>query len=109
MFPNTKDSLINKFLTTFYSTQKIKLTSCNPGNFLFYTSQRIKEIKNIKRRVYDALNVLVAVGILGKHQRCVCITEWTNIPGKRHATEWTKVNTKIDHLNKLKKNCADKT
>lgn len=31
-------------------------------------------MKNIKRRVYDALNVLVAVGILGKQQRCVCIT-----------------------------------
>jgi len=93
----------------FCSIQRIKLTNCNPSNFVFILSQRIKEIKNIKRRVYDALNVLVAVGILGKHQRCVCITEWTNIPGKRHATEWTKVNAKIDQLNKLKKNCADKT
>lgn len=106
---NIKGLLTNKFLTMFYSIQRIKLISCNPGTFLCDKSQKIKEIKNIKRRVYDALNVLVAVGILGKHQRCVCITEWTNVPGKRHATEWAKVNNKIDHLNKLKKNCADKS
>lgn len=53
---------------------------------MFIRSQRSKEVKNIKRRVYDALNVLVAVGILGKSQRCVCTTEWTNIPGKRHSS-----------------------
>jgi hypothetical protein len=52
-------------------------------------------VKNIKRRVYDALNVLVAVGILGKHQRNVCMTEWTDIPGKKLSGQWQKINSKI--------------
>lgn len=66
-------------------------------------SQKVKEIKNIKRRVYDALNVLVAVGILKKSQRCVCKTEWTKYPGKKLSNEWQKINYKMQEFNKLKK------
>lgn len=40
-------------------------------------------MKNIRRRVYDALNVLVSVGILGKNDRCVVATSSTDIPGKK--------------------------
>jgi hypothetical protein len=33
------------------------------------TSERVREEKNIKRRVYDAINVLIAAGVLDKDER----------------------------------------
>ena len=48
------------------------------------------------------------MGILGKHQRCVCNTEWTNIPGKKHSIHWQNINNKIDYISKLKRSCVDK-
>lgn len=51
-------------------------------------------MKNIRRRVYDALNVLVSVGILGKEQRCVVHTEMTNIPGKKLSAHWELITEK---------------
>lgn len=35
------------------------------------SSERIREEKNIKRRVYDAINVLIAAGVLDKDERGV--------------------------------------
>jgi hypothetical protein len=48
------------------------------------------------------------MGILGKHQRCVTNTEWTNIPGKKHSNQWQNANNKIDQISRLKKSCIDK-
>ncbi len=45
-------------------------------------------MKNIRRRVYDALNVLVSVGILGKDQRFVVHTDQTSVPGKKLSSHW---------------------
>jgi hypothetical protein len=51
-------------------------------------------MKNIRRRVYDALNVLVSVGILGKYERCVVQTEFTNVPGKKLSEHWDLITEK---------------
>jgi hypothetical protein len=45
-------------------------------------------MRNIRRRVYDALNVLVSVGILGKSDRCVTHTSITTVPGKKLSEHW---------------------
>jgi hypothetical protein len=36
---------------------------------------RIREEKNVRRRVYDAINVLIAAGVLEKHGKCVTLRE----------------------------------
>jgi len=50
----------------------------------------------------------VAVGILAREDRCVTMTEWTDVPGKKLSKQWQNVNSKIDHLKNLKKKNTDK-
>lgn len=46
------------------------------------TQSKIKEEKNIKRRVYDALNVLISVGVIEKKSKKISIREHTSVGTK---------------------------
>jgi hypothetical protein len=69
-----------------------------PSSYQIIFREREKESKNIRRRVYDALNVLVSVGILGKEQRCVIHTQFTSVPGKKLSAHWQAITTKQRYL-----------
>jgi hypothetical protein len=49
------------------------------------------------------------MGILKRHQECVCVTKFTDIPGKNHSKQWQNVNNKINRISELKKSCSDKS
>lgn len=49
-------------------------------------------MSNIRRRVYDALNVLLTVGILGKRGRNVVPTDSTCLQGRKHSQFWAEIN-----------------
>ncbi|KRX01514.1 hypothetical protein PPERSA_01417 [Pseudocohnilembus persalinus] len=50
-----------------------------------------KDEQNIKRRVYDALNVLIAANVIQKHGKVVSSIENTNLSGKcLNRDDWTK-------------------
>ena len=54
------------------------------------TPDHFKNQQNIKRRVYDALNVMIAAGVLTKTGKCVSLNKGSNP---------LKLNTKRTHLN----------
>lgn len=54
------------------------------------TPDHFKNQQNIKRRVYDALNVMIAAGVLTKTGKCVSLNKCSNP---------LKLNTKRTHLN----------
>ena len=61
-----------------------------------------KNEKNIRRRVYDALNVLVAVGVLEKNQKKVVPQEHSSIEWKKKhlyklALEYLNVSSLVNH------------
>ena len=69
---------------------------------------RVMDEKNIRRRVYDALNVLIALGIICKEDKCIV---WRGVPGmtsneRMSALETQRklveqVNTKRNYLQTL--------
>ena len=60
---------------------------------------RAKEEKNILRRVYDALNVLISAGVLVKHNKRYC---WQGLP---KGCGPSSINEKIEMIeNKRREN-----
>ena len=55
-------------------------------------------MSNIRRRVYDALNVLITVQIIKKQGRYVSPTDSTYIQGKKHSEHWIEINRKKEAL-----------
>ena len=46
--------------------------------FELFQEQKLYDQKNIRRRVYDAINVLMALGIIVKDKKDLC---WVGLPG----------------------------
>lgn len=70
---------------------------------------RIREEKNVRRRVYDAINVLIAAGVLEKHGKSVTWKEdWDSIEFEelrlQHGEALSKVKVKREELTKVLKN-----
>ena len=62
-----------------------------------------KELKNIKRRVYDALNVLINAGILKKTGKKVEATPESRLNGKRFCENYSICkNLETENLSKRK-------
>ena len=65
-------------------------------------------MSNIRRRVYDALNVLITVQIIKKQGRYVSPTDSTYIQGKKHSEHWIEINRKKEALKQLQEDYSYK-
>lgn len=56
--------------------------------------------KNIRRRVYDALNVLMAMGIIKKQKKTIL---WVGLPQIESSSKWTSQVAEASELGRLRK------
>ncbi|KAL4511869.1 hypothetical protein ABPG72_012714 [Tetrahymena utriculariae] len=104
-----KEIVQEKGSTTYKEVAETLVQNLKAGQRQLAEKEDIKDEQNIKRRVYDALNVLIASEVIAKKGKKVLAIPKTNLAGKclRH-DNWKEAKEKQDVLDKQKQKVNQK-
>ncbi|KAL4471638.1 hypothetical protein ABPG74_008531 [Tetrahymena malaccensis] len=104
-----KEIVQEKGSTTYKEVAETLVQNLKAGQRQMAEKEDIKDEQNIKRRVYDALNVLIASEVIAKKGKKVLAIPKTNLAGKclKH-DNWKEAKEKQDVLDKQKQKVNQK-